>query len=291
MTDVGIVGPGRVGTLLAAGLSRAGYRVVAVAGGTEAARRRVGDLVAGVRPVAGLPELLARSRLLLVAVPDDAIGTVLTGLAVDGGLTEEHRVVHVAGSHGLGALSRVAATGAGAAACHPAMTVPSGATDPNLLIGTSWAVTAGRADRVWAHRLVTDLGGDPHDLADDRRRLYHAGLALGSNAAGAAVAAARQLLLAARIDEPRAFLDPLVRASVTNAVERGAGALTGPVVRGDVGTVIGHLEAIAEDVPQLLDAYRALTAATLALVRPSLPTEVVAAMEAVLTGDVEGGAT
>jgi predicted short-subunit dehydrogenase-like oxidoreductase (DUF2520 family) len=162
------------------------------------------------------------------------------------------------------------------------MTVPSGAVDPELLIGTPWGLTAGHADRTWARTLVTDLGGDPHDVPADRRLLYHAGLTLGSNAAGAAVAAARQLLIAARIDDPRVFLDPLVQASVRNASERGAVALTGPVVRGDLGTVAAHLTAIAEDLPALVDAYRALTAATLSLVRPSLSEEVAAAMEAIV---------
>jgi predicted short-subunit dehydrogenase-like oxidoreductase (DUF2520 family) len=282
MTTVAIIGPGRVGTLLAVAFARASYRVVAVAGGSARARHEVSSLVAGVRPVDDLSEAAARAELLVVAVPDGAIEPVVTELVVEGGLDGSHRVVHVAGSLGLEPLRRAAAAGAGTAACHPAMTVPSGAVDPELLIGTPWGLTAGHADRTWARTLVTDLGGDPHDVPADRRLLYHAGLTLGSNAAGAAVAAARQLLIAARIDDPRVFLDPLVQASVRNASERGAVALTGPVVRGDLGTVAAHLTAIAEDLPALVDAYRALTAATLSLVRPSLSEEVAAAMEAIV---------
>jgi predicted short-subunit dehydrogenase-like oxidoreductase (DUF2520 family) len=282
MTTVAIIGPGRVGTLLAVAFARASYRVVAVAGGSARARHEVSSLVAGVRPVDDLSEAAARAELLVVAVPDGAIEPVVTELVVEGGLDGSHRVVHVAGSLGLEPLRRAAAAGARTAACHPAMTVPSGAVDPELLIGTPWGLTAGHADRTWARTLVTDLGGDPHDVPADRRLLYHAGLTLGSNAAGAAVAAARQLLIAARIDDPRVFLDPLVQASVRNASERGAVALTGPVVRGDLGTVAAHLTAIAEDLPALVDAYRALTAATLSLVRPSLSEEVAAAMEAIV---------
>jgi predicted short-subunit dehydrogenase-like oxidoreductase (DUF2520 family) len=282
MTTVAIIGPGRVGTLLAVAFARASYRVVAVAGGSARARHEVSSLVAGVQPVDDLSEAAARAELLVVAVPDGAIEPVVTELVVEGGLDGSHRVVHVAGSLGLEPLRRAAAAGARTAACHPAMTVPSGAIDPELLIGTPWGLTAGHADRTWARALVTDLGGDPHDVPADRRLLYHAGLTLGSNAAGAAVAAARQLLIAARIDDPRVFLDPLVQASVRNASERGAVALTGPVVRGDLGTVAAHLTAIAEDLPALVAAYRALTAATLSLVRPSLSEEVAAAMEAIV---------
>jgi predicted short-subunit dehydrogenase-like oxidoreductase (DUF2520 family) len=89
--------------------------------------------------------------------------------------------------------------------------VPS--TDPDLLVGTAWAVTAAAADLGWARDLVVDLGGDPHDVPDDVRVLYHAGLAVGGNAVGAAVAVARQLLLAARVDDPAAFLARWSRAA------------------------------------------------------------------------------
>ena len=129
-----------------------------------------------------------------------------------------------------------------------------------------------------------DLGGDPHDVGDDVRTLYHAGLSIGANAVGAAVASARQLLIAARIDDPKAFLDPLVRASVANVTDHGAVALTGPIARGDVGTVSAHRAAIAADVPELLAAYESLARATLAPVAVTLAPEVVTALEEAIAG-------
>jgi predicted short-subunit dehydrogenase-like oxidoreductase (DUF2520 family) len=143
-------------------------------------------------------------------------------------------------------------------------------------------VTTGPSDRSWAHDLVVDLAGDPVDVADDRRVLYHAGLAVGSNAVGAAVAVARKLLLAAGVDDPRPFLAPLIGASVSNVLARGAGALTGPVVRGDAGTVARHLDGLTADVPSLVDAYRALTGVVLDQARPALDARQVAALEEVL---------
>jgi predicted short-subunit dehydrogenase-like oxidoreductase (DUF2520 family) len=149
-------------------------------------------------------------------------------------------------------------------------------------------VTAAAGDRGWAHDLVGDLGGDAYDVPDDRRVLYHAGLAVASNAAGAAVAVARKLLLAARIDDPTPFLQPLVEASVANVLSRGADALTGPVVRGDAGTIRRHLRDLEADLPVLLDAYRALTSVVLDQARPALDAAQVAALEEVLaTGSGE----
>jgi predicted short-subunit dehydrogenase-like oxidoreductase (DUF2520 family) len=281
---VAIVGPGRVGTLLAVAFARAGHRVVAVAGGSAAARDRVAALVAGVRPVAEVATAVEGADLVVLAVPDDAIATVAADLARADVLTPAQRVVHVAGSHGLAPLRLAAAAGARVAACHPAMTVPTGSSDPDLLVGTAWAVTATGPDLGWARDLVVDLGGDAYEVPDDRRVLYHAGLAVASNAVGAAVAVARQLLLAARIDDPAPFLAPLVRASITNVLRDGASALTGPVTRGDAGTIRRHLTEVAADVPSLLASYRALTAVVLDQARPALSAAQVAALEAVLHG-------
>lgn len=279
---VAVVGPGRVGTLLAVSLARAGWRPVAIAGGQAPDRERVAGLVTGCRPHAAVADAARGVDLVVLATPDDALEAVVTELARADAVTEGQRVVHVAGSAGLGPLRRVALAGARTAACHPAMTVPAGATDPDLLVGAAWAVTAPPADRGWARDLVVDLGGDPHDVADDVRALYHAGLAVGGNAAAAAVVVARQLLLAARIADPEVFLGPLVRRSVDNALTSGAAALTGPVVRGDVGTVAGHLEALGADVPELSAAYRDLSRVLLGRVRAELSASAAAELDALL---------
>ncbi|MTV24964.1 DUF2520 domain-containing protein [Nitriliruptoraceae bacterium ZYF776] len=279
---VAVVGPGRVGTLLAIALARAGYRVVAVAGGSRDARSAVAAAVAGLRPVDDPADAVRGTDLVVLATPDDAIEPVVTALAAADAFREGQRLVHVAGSRGLAPLRRAGLAGARVAACHPATTVPRGARDPELLVGTTWAVTTAPADRAWAHDLVVDLGGDPVDVADDRRGLYHAALTVGSNAVGAAVVVARQLLLAARVDVPAAFLGPLVERSVANALTDGATALTGPVVRGDVGTVARHLEVLSADVPELADAYRLLSQVLLDRVRAGLSPEAAAELEALL---------
>ncbi len=279
---VAVIGPGRLGTLLAVAASRAGHRTVAVAGGSDVSRGRVAALVAGCRPHARIVEAASEADLVFIATPDDAIEQVVTDLARADVIGEGHRVVHVAGSRGLAPLRRAALSGAGVAACHPAMTVPTGSSDPDLLVGTAWAVTAPATDRGWARDLVTDLGGDPHDVDDDVRGLYHAGLTIGSNAAAAAVVVARQLLLGARIADPGAFLAPLVARSVDNAATAGAAALTGPVVRGDVGTVTAHLDLLAADVPELLEAYRDLARVLLGRVRAELSPAAAAELDALL---------
>ncbi len=268
--DVVVIGPGRVGTTLAVALGRAGFRVVAAAGGSQASRRRFADHVAGARTEADPAAVVARGGTVAVTTPDDAIEQVVTDLAAADAWVEGQRVVHLAGSRGLAVLRRAQLAGCRVAACHPAQTVPGMPVDPDTFVGTAWAVTCGSDDRDWAVDLVEAVGGDAHVVPDDRRVLYHAGLTVGSNTVGAAVAVARQLLVAARVDDPAAFLGPLVSTSVTNVLADGAAALTGPVVRGDLGTVASHLQQLATDVPSLAEAYRHLSLALLEQVAPAL---------------------
>jgi predicted short-subunit dehydrogenase-like oxidoreductase (DUF2520 family) len=277
-----IVGPGRVGTLLATSSVRAGHPVVAVAGGSPASRARLTALVAGVRTTS-VPAVARDAQLVVLAVPDRAIAAVVRELVTADALRPGHRVVHLAGAHGPEVLALAAGAGAEVAACHPAMTVPAGTTDPDQLLGVAWAVTADGSARSWAHEWIRDLGGDAHDVPVDRRALYHAALTVGSNAVATAVASARQLLLAAKVDHPEAFLVPLAQASVAAAAADGAVALTGPIQRGDLDTVAAHLAALDRDVPELGVRYRLLAQATLATARPGLDPSVAAALDDVLT--------
>lgn len=267
---VAIVGPGRVGTVLAAGLARAGHRVVAAGGGGESSRERFAERFAGARTTPDPTEAARDADLVVLAPPDDHLEEVADRLAAADALREGQRVVHVSGRAGLAALRRVRLSGARAAACHPAQTVPDPGADPEVLDGAAWAVTADRTDRGWAHDLVWQLGGSPHDVDEDDRVTYHAALTIGSNAVAAAVAVARRLLLAARVDDPAAFLSPLVRTSAANVLDAGAEAITGPVRRGDVGTIRAHIDGLDRDAPGLAAAYRLLSRAILTQVGPAL---------------------
>jgi predicted short-subunit dehydrogenase-like oxidoreductase (DUF2520 family) len=268
--NVTIIGPGRAGTTIAAALVRAGHRVTDAGGGQEASRDAFARHIAGVRMHADPLDAVSKAELIVLATPDDQVEYVADELAANDKLVEGVRVVHLAGSRGTEILRRARLAGARVAACHPAQTMPSGPPDPDRIVGIGWAVTTADADRGWAHELVESLGGTPVDVAEEDRVLYHAALTVGSNAIGAAVAVARQLLMAAGVDDPSEFLGALVRSSANNVLERGAVALTGPVVRGDTGTLAAHLHRLDADLPHLAVDYRRLLAVVLSRARPNM---------------------
>lgn len=259
---VGVVGAGRVGAVLASALRRSGHDVVAVAGESDASRRRAADLLPGVE--VRKPTDVARAcDALLLTVPDDMLGNVVSMLTASGAIRPGQYVVHTSGRHGLEILAPALAQGARGIAMHPAMTFTGTALDLPRLSGCIFGVTADPDERDLAERLVHDLGGVVMWVDESRRTLYHAGLAHGANHLVTLVAQAMELLGAAGAEDPAATLRPLLTAALDNALAEGDSALTGPIVRGDVNTVRAHLAELARSAPDTLPSYVALGKATL----------------------------
>jgi predicted short-subunit dehydrogenase-like oxidoreductase (DUF2520 family) len=262
MTRIGVVGAGRVGAVLAAALRSAGHDIVAAAGESTASRSRIDALLPAV-PVRKPTAVARASDLLLLTVPDDMLANVVSTLVGAGAIRRGQYVVHTSGRHGLAVLEPARLVGAHVVAMHPAMTFTGTAVDLPRLSGCVFGVTAAEGDdRETAEKLVTDLGGIAMFVPEEKRTLYHAGLAHGANHLVTLVTQAMELLSASGAEDPAATLRPLLTAALDNALESGDAALTGPIVRGDVNTVAAHLEEIAANAPATLPSYVALARAT-----------------------------
>jgi predicted short-subunit dehydrogenase-like oxidoreductase (DUF2520 family) len=262
MTSIGVVGAGRVGAVLAAALRSAGHEIVAAAGESDASRTRIETLLPGVP--GAKPTAVARAcDLLLLTVPDDMLGNVVTQLAAAGAIREGQYVAHTSGRHGLAVLEPARAVGAHVIALHPAMTFTGTDLDLPRLPGCAYGVTADQPDTVaLAETLVSDLRGRVVRVPEDKRTLYHAGLAHGANHLVTLVAEAMELLCASGAEDPASTLRPLLTAALDNALSFGDAALTGPIVRGDVETVGAHLRDIGANAPDTLPSYVAMARAT-----------------------------
>jgi len=273
---VGVVGYGRAGRALALALSAAGHPVRMVAARSAAARAAAAaDLpAASVRDLPGplaLPNPAALADLgevpdvIFITVPDDAIGPVAASLATVGLPLEGVVVAHAGGRHGVEVLAPVLPAGAARLAMHPIMTMPApgAAAAPISMDGVTFGVTADPAAAGLAARLVADLGGRTAWIAEADRALYHSAFALGANYVATLVAVAVEQLAAVGLPDPGQALRPLLAATVENTLRWGPAAMTGPVARGEEGTVAAHLNALAARDPALADAYAALAELTL----------------------------
>nr|BFD83470.1 hypothetical protein StreXyl84_28710 [Streptomyces sp. Xyl84] len=258
---VGVVGAGRVGPALAASLQLAGHRPVAASGVSAASRRRADLMLPGV-PLVPPAEVLQRADLVLLTVPDDTLPALVAGLAETGAVRPGQLLVHTSGRYGAKVLDPALRAGALPLALHPAMTFTGTPVDVQRLAGCSFGVTAPEELRLAAEALVIEMGGEPEWVAEDMRPLYHAALALGANHLVTLVAQSMELLRDAGVGAPDRMLGPLLGAALDNALRSGDAALTGPVARGDAGTVAAHVAELRRHAPQTVSGYLAMARAT-----------------------------
>jgi predicted short-subunit dehydrogenase-like oxidoreductase (DUF2520 family) len=259
--DIGIVGTGRVGAVLGAALADAGHRVVAASAVSALSRRRAAALLPAT-PIVAPQQVLARADLVLVAVPDDVLPGMVSGLAGTGSFRRGQLVAHPSGRHGLSVLAPARAGGVLPMALHPAMTFTGTVADLPRLAGCAFGVTAPAELTPVAEALVIEMRGEPVLVPDSARPLYHAALSVAANHLVTLLADALDALRRAGVPDPALVLRPLVNAAVDNTLRDGDGALTGPVSRGDAGTVSAHLSALAADLPDGVDAYLAMARRT-----------------------------
>jgi predicted short-subunit dehydrogenase-like oxidoreductase (DUF2520 family) len=248
--SVALIGPGRAGTTIVLALVEAGWDVVGVAGRAPDAA----STVAAAACLAGTPVLVSEAgrgaSLVVIATPDRAIAQAASAVAAS--LERGALVVHLAGSRGVDVFDalRAARPDVRVGALHPLQTFPSASVGLARLPG-AWAAVAGDAA---VHELARAIGLRPFDLPDTERVRYHATAVVASNHLVALLGQVERL--AAQCGVPFEAFAGLVSASVEHALRMGpAAALTGPIARGDLGTVEQHLAALD---PAERDAYRAL---------------------------------
>ena len=258
---VGVIGPGRAGTALARALARAGHVITAASAVSATSKERARENFPGAE-LTEPAQVIEDADLVLLTVPDDVLPGLVAGLATTGAPVQGRLLAHASGAHGIRVLDPATAAGALPLAIHPVMTFTGRDDDVDRIKGVSFGVTAPEQLRPAAEVLVIEMGGEPVFIPEENRALYHASLAFAANHLVTLVAQAADLLKQAGADNPNHMLAPLLSAALDNALRFGDNGLTGPVARGDDGTIAAHIKAIDAADPRAKNAYLALARLT-----------------------------
>lgn len=254
LSDVSIIGTGALGSALAAALQGLGMSVRSIYNRTSSKSRILAEKL-DVQQWGTFPgEAEELGRMIFLTVPDDSIAGVAEQLSLLQDDWSDHAVVHCSGSKPSAVLGVLNEKGAVTAAFHPLQTF-TGASSPASFRGIYFSMEGNRnlletlgelAERLEARTLEITAGG---------KRYLHAAAVMASNYLIALLHLSEQVAGLGGMDarQARRALLPLVRQSLEHA-ERGAlsGALSGPVARGDSGTIQGHLELLEPDADLLL---------------------------------------
>jgi predicted short-subunit dehydrogenase-like oxidoreductase (DUF2520 family) len=263
---VAVVGAGVVGTALASLLKEKGYTLVGLASRREESLQKAASIVGGeVRTTTTLQEITAEADLIFLTTSDSAIQEVCERIASRGGFHPGQIVVHTSGSLPSTILTAAKEQGALIASLHPLQSFAD-VKEAVKIISSSIFNLEGDPEAISIlTELVKTLGGKPLPIETRQKPLYHASAVVACNFLVTLVYLSYQLFEAIGIpphDAAQALL-PLVKGTVSNIEHLGpVKALTGPIARGDVGVIRGHLEALKTVDPRVTDIYRAISRLT-----------------------------
>jgi predicted short-subunit dehydrogenase-like oxidoreductase (DUF2520 family) len=249
-----LIGAGKVGIAVARLLHDSGHDVVSVASRTRrSAERAAARFGAGVFDLRdGLPAC----EVALIATTDDAIGEVAEDIARH--MPSRPVVCHFAGALGTGPLSLVADAGARTCAMHPVASCPTLEAALKRIPDCTWGISGDVDVRAWAAAVVErDLDGRVVTVKEEDRPVWHVAAVMTANGVAALLSSGERLLARAGVTDPTTVLGPLCAGVIANAEEAGTAdaALTGPIVRGDTGTIARHVNELRKRAPDLAEIY------------------------------------
>lgn len=265
---VTIIGAGVLGTALGVLLKRAGYTIAAISSLNRRSAQVAATLI-GECEVVGDPGLAAMGAdIVLLTVPDRAIPSLAIQVAAGGALRHGAVVAHCAGGLPAGVLSGVTAAGGHRGCMHPLQSFADVDTAIRMLPDTFFFLE-GDAEAVDVLRsVVIALKGRPITMESKGKALYHAGAAAASNFLVVLIEYAVQLFFRAGVERETALaaLLPLIKGTVENLEQVGLpDALTGPIARGDIGTVKRHMKALRDIPGDTVRLYRVMAQRTIDL--------------------------
>jgi predicted short-subunit dehydrogenase-like oxidoreductase (DUF2520 family) len=260
--SIGFVGAGKLANALAVALSHAGYQVRSIASRSFISADRLSSQIEGCRPQINCQNVVDSCELVFITTPDDAIKETAYSLKWRPG----QAAVHCSGADSSDCLECARDYGATVGVFHPLQTFAGGPDDPFVFKGITFCLEGSGNLLSFLKRIAADLGGNHIVLRPDDKVLYHAAAVISCNYMVTLASIAATLWSEFGIDKDHAItaLLPLMRSTIKNIEKKGLpDCLTGPISRGDTGTLRKHIEALRKCESGLEKAYCELGKLTL----------------------------
>jgi predicted short-subunit dehydrogenase-like oxidoreductase (DUF2520 family) len=263
-----IIGCGKVGITLAWHLAHIGYVPDGFASRRSASAHAAAENAGGGRVCRDPWEAAADADAVFITTPDATIGSVAECLAERKGVKRGAVVLHCSGALSSDIIAGVRHCGAHVGSLHPLQSFAAPTFPQNPFRGIIMAGEGDDKALALAREITSGFQAVFLKIETEHKTLYHAAAVMASNYLVTLLAASTQLLEGSGIapEETLNVLLPLVRGTLNNIEKRGvAGALTGPIARGDVDTVGTHCRKIGQSLPDMLPFYQLLGRYTLPL--------------------------
>ncbi len=284
MIKIGFIGTGTTGTALAVRLSQKGYAVVAASSRSFSSAQKLAARIPGCNAYHTLQEVADTTQLTFITTPDDIIAQIASDIQWRSG----HHVVHCSGAHSTDILKHAETYGAHTACFHPLQTFASIDHAIDNLPGSTFGIEAQDKLLDILKGMANDLDGNWIILKQGDKALYHTAAVIASNYFVTLVKLSTDLWQTFGVPQEQAIkaLDPLIKGTLHNIETIGLpNCLTGPIARGDTGTIKKHLDILQKQSPAVLTTYKELGRQTIpiALAKGKIDTRQASDLQSILS--------
>ncbi|MFC1918031.1 Rossmann-like and DUF2520 domain-containing protein, partial [Chloroflexota bacterium] len=257
MSTIGFIGVGTVGTALAVLFSRNGYAVTTVSSRSKTSAEKFVQRITGCQVAANNQQAADHADIIFITTPDDVIATIASEVNWRAGQS----VVHCSGAASTDILEPARKAGAQVGSMHPLQTLAGVEQAITNIPGTTFAIEAEEPLLTTLKGIAEALGGTHIELKASDKVLYHAAAVIACNYLVTLVKLATDLWQTFSVPPEQATraLLPLIQGTLNNVANIGVpNCLTGPIARGDTGTIKKHIESLQKTAPEILPAYKEL---------------------------------
>ena len=257
MLNIGFIGAGTTGTALASRLDQQGFTINAVNSRTPASAERLANRVEKCKVYATAQDVADNAQLVFITTPDDVISDIASKVQWH----DKQYIVHCSGVHSVNIMESARRYGAQTGCFHPLQTFADIEQAFNNLPGSTFALEATEPLLTILKEMAISLTGDWVILKPGDKALYHTAAVFACNYLVTLVKLATDLWNDFGIPQEQAIkaLLPLLRGTLQNIQNIGLpNCLTGPIARGDLGTISKHLSTLATENQNVLQSYKLL---------------------------------
>jgi predicted short-subunit dehydrogenase-like oxidoreductase (DUF2520 family) len=276
--NIGFIGSGKVGKALGLyfighGLSVAGYYSKTFQSAQEAAQ------LTQTKAFDTIKALIDTCEILFITGPDHALEDIdrqIFETLTQKSDNSQKIWLHVSGAHASDCLVQIKASGYPVGSMHPLQSFGEPKASAKQLEKTFFNIEGTPKALETIQKIMKQTNGRYNIISTDQKPLYHAGACVISNYLVTLLDSGMKYLEAAGMDPKDLYqaVTPLITSTLENIWEKGTvKALTGPIVRGDIDTVLLHLKAVEKNLPAELDLYRSMALRTVAMIEERITGE------------------
>ncbi|HEX9971476.1 MAG TPA: DUF2520 domain-containing protein [bacterium] len=257
--SVAIIGCGRLGSALAIAMYHKKYRITELIDRSLASAKKLAGLV-NADAYSDKIHDLKTAEIVVIAVPDDAIVPIVSELATWLDETNDIKFIyHTSGALTSDVFDPLRKYQIAGASVHPIQTFPGSDDDWKRFENCYFGIEGDRRAVELVQSIIKKLGSKSVMIPKEYKSHYHLACTIASNFMVALMAPVTALFQKVTCSEQQVFeiLFPLLTTTLANLKNNGLeSALSGPIIRGDTGTIERHLKILSEELPPYVSLYQ-----------------------------------